>query len=372
MGAPLLVATALLAAVLASDPRAQLDALRARRAAEEAAARSLRDREGSLLGVLDAAEQALREAEAAGREVEATRAAAGRRLARARSEEAEAQERLARVQADLSPRLRARARMGGLSELWLLASSSSLAEMVKSRYLWDRVAGHDLNLLREAGVAHEARERARAARERESTRLAALGRAAAERRDAAAAQREEHRTLLAAVRGARELHERAAAEAAGQGAKLAEFVAALPPPSAGAPIHTGFAFLRGKLPYPVAGTVEVGFGRMVNPRFNTVTVQKGLDIRAPAGGAVRAVAPGRVAHAGWFRGYGNLVIVDHGDGYHTLVAHLASMSTAMGEEVQAGSLLGSVGDTGSLKGSYLYFEIREKGRPVDPRAWLRP
>jgi hypothetical protein len=97
-----------------------------------------------------------------------------------------------------------------------------------------------------------------------------------------------------------------------------------------------------------------------------------LDIEAPAGAAVRAVAPGRVVHAGWFKGYGNIVIVDHGEGYHTLVAHLASMRTAMGEDVPAGAVLGTVGDTGSLKGAYLYFELREKGRPVDPRPWLAP
>jgi len=108
----------------------------------------------------------------------------------------------------------------------------------------------------------------------------------------------------------------------------------------------------------------------VNPRFNTVTVQNGLDISAAAGAPVRAVAAGRVVHAGWFKGYGNLVIVDHGDGYHTLVAHLASMTTAAGEDVEAGSLLGTVGDTGSMKGAYLYFEVREKGRPLDPAAWL--
>jgi septal ring factor EnvC (AmiA/AmiB activator) len=84
------------------------------------------------------------------------------------------------------------------------------------------------------------------------------------------------------------------------------------------------------------------------------------------------VAPGRVVYAGWFRGYGNLVIVDHGEGYHTLAAHLASMSTAMGEEVGAGALLGTVGDTGSMRGPSLYFEVRERGRPVDPLAWLAP
>ena len=360
-----------LSLALGADPRAQLEALKARHAAEDAAARQLSEREGSLLDALEEAERTLAAAEAAAREADAQRAAAQARLERAFAEEAQAQARLDGLQRELGPRLRARARMGQVSELRLLAASASLGDLVKRRYLWAQVVEHDLGLLAEASRALAAREAARAARERETARLAALARDASARREVAAARREEHRTLLEAIRGARALHERAAAEAAGQATKLAEFVSALPA-GPGAALHTGFPQLRGRLPHPVDGAIEVGFGRVVNPRFNTVTVQKGLDFRAPAGAAVRAIAPGRVAHAGWFKGYGNLVIVDHGDGYHTLVAHLASMSTAMGEEVEPGTLLGTVGDTGSLKGPYLYFEIREKGRPVDPRPWLRP
>ncbi|HEX7624024.1 MAG TPA: peptidoglycan DD-metalloendopeptidase family protein [Anaeromyxobacteraceae bacterium] len=365
-------ALALLALVLAADPRARLELLKARKAAEEAAALALGQREGSILSALDASEQGLLAAANAARAAEAERAAAERRLGRAREDEVVAQSRLAGLEAELSPRLRARARLGQLSELRLLAASSSLAELVKRRWLWERVVAHDLALLAAGQRALEERERARRAVEAEAGRIAALARAAQERRDELASRREEHRMLLAAVRGERSLHERAAVEAAGQGSKLAEFVAALPPAASGAPLHTGFAGLRGHLPHPVTGQVEVGFGRVVDPRFETVTLQKGVDIRADGGAEVRAVAPGRVAHAGWFKGYGNLVIVDHGDGFHTLVAHLASMSTAMGEEVEAGALLGTVGDTGSLKGPYLYFEIRERGRSVDPASWLRP
>jgi murein hydrolase activator len=153
-----------------------------------------------------------------------------------------------------------------------------------------------------------------------------------------------------------------------QAQKLATLVGGLGPACAPAP--GVFAARRGKLPRPADGPITVGFGRVVDPRFNTVTVQNGLDIAARAGASVRAVAPGRVAHAGWFKGYGNLVILDHGDGYHTLVAHLGSMRAAMGVAVEAGAVLGTVGDSGSLKGAYLYFEVREKGRPVDPRPWL--
>ena len=361
-----------LALLLGANPRAQLKALQERKSAEEAAAQALLAREGSLLEAIEAAEQSWRDAAEAARRAEEERAASEKRLERARDEEAKALGDLAERRSELAPRLLARAREGRFSDLVLVMTSPSLPELVKRLYLWEKVTTHDLTLLREANAALATTLKARAARESEAKHYAALAKEAASRRDVAAALRDEHRTLLSAIRNARSLHERAAAEAAGQETKLAEFVSALPASSGSEEYHGAFGELRGKLPHPVAGTVEVGFGRVVNPLFNTITVQKGLDIRAPAGSEVRAVAPGRVAHAGWFKGYGNLVIVDHGDGYHTLVAHLASMSTAMGEEVDAGTLLGTVGDTGSLKGAYLYFEIRERGRPVDPRIWLRP
>jgi septal ring factor EnvC (AmiA/AmiB activator) len=225
-------------------------------------------------------------------------------------------------------------------------------------------------LLSEARAAFAARERARAERQAEAERLEALAVEVEDRREQAEARREERETLLAALRSARAFHERAALEVREQARRLAAFVATLPPPRTGVPGPGGFAARKGRLPPPAPGPVTVAFGKVVNPRFNTVTFQNGIDLGAPAGALVRAVAPGRVVHAGWFKGYGNLVIVDHGEGYHTLVAHLASMRTARGEEVGAGAVLGTVGDSGSLKGPYLYFELRERGRPVDPRPWL--
>jgi septal ring factor EnvC (AmiA/AmiB activator) len=130
--------------------------------------------------------------------------------------------------------------------------------------------------------------------------------------------------------------------------------------------------LRGKLLYPVEkGAVEVRFGRSVDPRFGTVTLQRGIDIRCPEGTPVRAVAPGKVVHAGWFRGYGNLVILDHGGGYFSLMAHLATLARAKDDVVRAGDLVGTVGDTGSLKGPYLYFELRDEQKPLDPGRWLQ-
>jgi septal ring factor EnvC (AmiA/AmiB activator) len=366
-GALLLLA----AALAAGSPRAQLDALEARRRAQETAARMLAEQERSILDTLGEAETALADARAEWKRVEAERAEAEARLHRAREAETAAQARMAAQLAELRPRLVARARLGAAGELRVLLTARSLAELVKVRYLADRILSRDLALLAGAQAALAARERARAERELEAGRLQVLAVEIEDRRAQAEARREERETLLAALRTARAFHERAAAEASAQARKLAEFVATLPPPRAGLSGPGGFVARRGRLPLPADGPIAVGFGRVVNPKFNTVTVQNGIDVEAPAGVPVRAVAPGRVVHAGWFKGYGNLVIVDHGEGYHTLVAHLASMRTAMGEVVEAGDVLGTVGDSGSLKGAYLYFEIRERGRPVDPRPWLR-
>jgi len=366
------VRAALLALALAGDPRARLEALEARKAAEREAAELLARRERSVLDAVDHVERSFRAAESEAKAAEGRRAASAAHLELAVRDEAEADARYGALLAELRPRLLALARLGQLGELPLLASAGSLSDLVKRRALLERVFAHDGATLRAARLALGDRSRATSERRAEAERLAALAAEAEAGRAEAAARRAGHLALLASVRSARDLHERAAAEAEGQSRKLAEFVAALPPPRSGEAPYKGFGQLRGRLPSPVAGRVEVGFGRVVNPRFRTVTVQNGVDIAAARGETVRAVAPGRVVHAGWFKGYGNLVIVDHGDGYHTLVAHLESMTAAAGEEVEAGGLLGTVGDTGSLKGAYLYFEVRERGKPVDPAAWLAP
>jgi septal ring factor EnvC (AmiA/AmiB activator) len=128
---------------------------------------------------------------------------------------------------------------------------------------------------------------------------------------------------------------------------------------------------RGKLLFPAAkGRIEARFGRAVDPRFGTITLQKGIDVRAPLGTKVYAVWEGKVVHAGWFRGFGNLLIVDHGDQVFSLMAHLDSLEKAIGDTVRTGDEVGTVGDTGSLKGAYLYFELRDGQKPLDPELWL--
>ena len=84
-----------------------------------------------------------------------------------------------------------------------------------------------------------------------------------------------------------------------------------------------------------------------------------------------AVYGGHVIYTGWFKGYGNLIILDHDNEYYTLYAHMAEIGVREGDDVRQGQRLGTVGDTGSLEGPRLYFEVRYQGKPQDPEQWLR-
>ena len=132
----------------------------------------------------------------------------------------------------------------------------------------------------------------------------------------------------------------------------------------------GFGALRGRLPFPVKGRVLSTFGRNENPQFKTFTVQKGIEIEAPSGAGIRAVHEGRILYSDWFKGYGKILIIDHGEGYYTLSGHASALLKEVGEEVHAREVVALVGDTGSLKGPCLYFEIRQRGKPLDPMEWL--
>jgi len=128
---------------------------------------------------------------------------------------------------------------------------------------------------------------------------------------------------------------------------------------------------RGLLDPPARGAISAGFGNVVHPRFKTVVPHPGMDIDAASGEGFRSVFDGRVLFASWLHGYGLTVIIDHGGNVASVYAHADVLLVEPGEAVARGQQLGKVGETGSLRGPYLYFEIRDRGKPVDPAGWLR-
>ena len=133
----------------------------------------------------------------------------------------------------------------------------------------------------------------------------------------------------------------------------------------------GFASQKGRMSLPVRGEILESFGKHKHPEFNSYTFSKGLSISANAGTDIKVVYEGTVIFADYFKGFGNMVIVDHGGGYFSLYAHAARISKKVGAEVARHETIAIVGDVDSTKGSILYFEIRHQGKPVDPTDWVR-
>ena len=196
-------------------------------------------------------------------------------------------------------------------------------------------------------------------------------------RQLAAKREAERRAAEARAAEARAAQERAAqARASGQPVRPLS-----PPPRAAEPVvgevrdaagptPTGVRFgqLRGQLRFPVRGELVGRFGA---PRADGGTTWKGVFIRAGSGADVRAVAGGEVVFSDWLRGYGNLIIVDHGSDYLSIYGNNDALLKEVGERVAGGDAIASVGSGGVGSESGLYFEIRHQGQPLDPMQWVR-
>ncbi|MBE7414254.1 MAG: peptidoglycan DD-metalloendopeptidase family protein [Deltaproteobacteria bacterium] len=112
------------------------------------------------------------------------------------------------------------------------------------------------------------------------------------------------------------------------------------------------------------------YSKVRHPKVNTVTFNIGITIESPLGQPVKNVYAGKVIYVGWLKGYGQVMIIDHKGGFYTLYAHLGKVLKDTGDEVESGAEVGLIGDSGPEGRPGLYFEIRQKGVPRDPMAWL--
>lgn len=191
----------------------------------------------------------------------------------------------------------------------------------------------------------------------------------AERRDAVAAARRERAAMLENIRQDEEQRRTALAELQEAAEGLSRLAALLEASEGGSALDVHQ--FKGLLDWPAQGELLAGFGTLVHPEFKTRVPHPGWDIAAPFGSNVVAVFDGNVVFADWMRGYGLTAIVDHGGGVLTIYAHASLLMVTAGDHVARGQTLGKVGDTGSLRGAFLYFELRVDGEPTDPADWLR-
>src|SRR5262249_6479020 len=236
------------------------------------------------------------------------------------------EERLARARRAMSTRVVALYKTGELGPAQVLFAAESLRDLLERIDALGGLLAHDRILVEhfraDAKALDDARREAREAETRRAEAAAQL----AERRAELANERAGKQDLLALVRSDRAREHTALEELESAARSLEDTLARLGassvPPAGPAPAPVPFARLRAHLPAPVDAPVVRGFGRQVDAEFHTQVLNKGIDFGAPLGADVRAVAAGRVRYAGWFRGYGRLVILDHGDRFYTVCGHL--------------------------------------------------
>lgn len=272
----------------------------------------------------------------------------------------------------------------------LLTGDVSVLELMRRKRLLEAVLDHDRKLI--DGLARRTAELGRLERDLEQQRtvlqqerskivtLKAAIRREQERKRATlyAIQREAKlrtQALDELERASREIQ--ALIERSTETVRKAKAVEELParetpaPPAAGAPEWNGFANGKGQLDLPVRGRIIGGYGLREHPDLKVRVERKGLDIAALEGEEIRAVDRGKVIFASRLSGYGRMVILDHGERYYTVYAHLSKLYKEVGDQVRRGERIAAVGDSGTLGEPRLYFEVRKDGRPVDPAPWFK-
>lgn len=280
--------------------------------------------------------------------------------------------KLDRMRPVYGQRLRAYYKMSRSGESAILAADNLDDALRRTTYL-RVIAEHDQSLMREYGKSLErlAARQAEIALIRDD--VLSRRRTIETKKAGLEEQKKKKAEILADVRKEKGLYEQTVRELEEASASLWSMIKraeqekkAKATASAPSTFHSD----RSRLPWPIEGKVLTRFGMQKHPQFGTMVFRRGIEIEAHTGDPVKAVNEGEVAFADWHKGYGNLIILDHGNSFYTLYGNLLKLDIKKGDRVSKGQVIGLAGDTGSVKGTKLYFEVRQNGEARDPLAWL--
>ncbi len=251
----------------------------------------------------------------------------------------------------------------------LLLSSSDLPQLIRRWRSLERIASYEYRVMKEYS------ENIQGLREKEEKLRGLLKELKREKKELYSKERslrdkkKRKRELLASVRKERDLYKQMISELKESSRRLRKLIEESEKEKKYA--QKGFKKMKKKLPWPVNGRVALPYGSYRDPKFKTPVFRNGIHIKAKDGAIVRAVYSGRVVYADWFKGYGKVVIVDHGEGYHTVYANLNDIFLKKGDIIKKGEEIGHVGESGTINAPGLYFEVRYRGKPVNPLHWLK-
>jgi septal ring factor EnvC (AmiA/AmiB activator) len=282
---------------------------------------------------------------------------------------------LSRQKARLAARLR-QMYMSGPERQWVFVmGGENMTEKLRRYKFMRMIAEHDARLVLQIDTRKQGLEVEQAGVAEALSEIAALRQVQETENERLKKNKSDRVAMLKRIRKDDAKHKEAIADLEKSQERLKDVIGDLERKRAGAKEPTGlppggFAGLKGKLPRPVDGEVIGTFGQSRHPRFGTVTFNNGIDIQARAGAPIRSVAAGRVEFVDWIEGYGNCIIVNHGGGYYTLYAHASEILVKAEDNVSGGSVIGEVGDSGSLNGYACHFEIRKAKQALNPMEWF--
>ena len=369
---------------LEREKRQELERIRREAAENRAAAKRLKGQESKAMVQLRRTERELNQTRKRLRALQQTHSRLDRRLAVTRADLDRSIDMLHHQREKLGQRLRSMYKYGVGRELEFLLSGRSFAQLLAR---WDfvvMVAEQDRLLLEDVTSRKEA---VQADKQRIEVNLGDIVKTSKKtdvENRRLAGLRQERAGTVRTIQTQRQTYEAAAAELERTARAIQRLLAQLERKRkeesqrniaqgrAPQPYTGNFAQGRGSLDWPVRGELVGRFGPEKHPRWGTTTLNNGVDISTPIGTPVHAVAKGRVDYTSDdFGTYGQIIILNHGDGYYTLYGHLSDISVTNGQEVQSGQTIARSGDTGSLKGAILHFEVRKGGTSLDPQGWLR-
>ena len=275
----------------------------------------------------------------------------------------------------LSERIVAIYKYGGTTQFSLLMSASGAQDALSTSFLLTRIAEQDRTLINTLVNEKDAHDRAMAELERQRRDLDAENRKLEELRQSLAQNSNERNRRLQLARNDRatfEAEQRELQRASEElRSKVNDLLAQRRRQQQGQGRETPLYFTGGRFAWPLRGEITSPYGSRVHPVFRTRAMHTGIDIDGNRGDPVRAPADGEVLYTGWLRGYGQVVVLDHGGDLTTVYAHLSGIDVRENQRVRTGDLLGRVGSTGITTGPHLHFEVRVNGNHVDPMRYLQ-
>ncbi len=288
--------------------------------------------------------------------------------------------RIAEEEKYAAARLTALYKLERLGRIELLASADSFYTLQLRRRALQEILHRDQEVITGLAADKTRQQELIATRRRQLAEKKRLEKAARDQLAELTGRQQQRRRRLAEIRSRKSLElaaleelkvsaRRLDRELKSLGKKASAPAASGPAPSPTSSHRNGHAHK--SLPnIPVKGKIIGRFGPYRDPQLHFESYRNGIDIRAERGAPIRSVAAGVVLFAQWFKGYGNVIIIDHGNHFYSVYAHIDEFFKQTGDRVERGEVIATVGDTGSLQGPMLYFEIRRNGKPVDPRKWV--